>query len=244
LKILLSAYACEPDKGSEPAVGWNIAWALSEYHEVWVLTRANNREVIENYLCAHQNPNLHFVYFDLPQWACWWKKKQRGVQLYYYLWQLAIYPLTKRLHQQVGFDLAQHVTFVNYYKPSLLAFLPIPFVWGPVGGGESAPLKFWPGFGIRGVIYEIFRNVIRMLGELDPLVRFTAHRAALSLASTQETTARLKKLGSKRIEIFSQVGLQDQEITAQSQLSLPPDSPFRFISMGRLLHWKGFHLGI
>ena len=47
MKILVSAYACEPGKGSEPGAGWLWARAAARRHEVWVLTRANNREAIE-----------------------------------------------------------------------------------------------------------------------------------------------------------------------------------------------------
>jgi len=43
MRVLISAYACEPDKGSEPGVGWNWALAAAEKHEVWVLTRSNNQ---------------------------------------------------------------------------------------------------------------------------------------------------------------------------------------------------------
>ena len=46
-RILLSAYACEPVKGSEPGVGWNWVRQLSQFAELWVLTRANNRASIE-----------------------------------------------------------------------------------------------------------------------------------------------------------------------------------------------------
>ena len=42
MKVLMSAYACEPGKGSEPAVGWNWALQAARRHEVWVLTRGNN----------------------------------------------------------------------------------------------------------------------------------------------------------------------------------------------------------
>ena len=43
-RILLSAYACEPGKGSEPEVGWMWATELAAAgHEVWVITRAANR---------------------------------------------------------------------------------------------------------------------------------------------------------------------------------------------------------
>ena len=65
-RILLSAYACEPGRGSEPALGWGWATELARSgHQVWVLTRADNRPAIERDALA-ADPNLNFVYFDLP----------------------------------------------------------------------------------------------------------------------------------------------------------------------------------
>lgn len=244
LRVLLSAYACEPGKGSEPGVGWNLARHLARHCEVWVLTRANNRPAIEAELARSPVPGLHFLYFDLPGWARWWKRGQRGVHLYYYLWQVGAYFLAKGVHREVGFDLVHHVTFVKYWTPSFLALLPVPFVWGPVGGGESAPLAFWPGFGLRGMFYETLRTLARWLGERDPFVRLTARRAALALATTEETAARLRRLGARRVEVFSQVGLPAEELEVLSRLPPPPPQPVRFLSIGRLLHLKGFHLGL
>lgn len=245
MKVLISAYACEPGKGSEPGVGWNFALHLARHHEVWVLTRANNRPAIEAELARNPVPGLRFVYHDLPPWARFWKRGQRGVQLYYYLWQLTAIPLVRRLHGEVGFDVVQQVTFVKYWAPSALAFLKgVPFVWGPVGGGESAPLAFWRTFGLRGIAYETARTVARFLAELDPLTRLTARRASLALATTPETAGRLKRLGAKRVEVMSEAALPPEEIEGLSLVAPPPSGPVRFLSIGRLLHWKGFHLGL
>jgi glycosyltransferase involved in cell wall biosynthesis len=245
LKVLLSAYACEPRKGSEPGVGWNLARHLAEHHEVWVLTRTNNRPAIEAELARNPVPGLHFVYHDLPPWARFWKRGQRGVQLYYYLWQISAIPLVRRLHREVGFDVLQHATFVKYWAPSALAFLKgVPFVWGPVGGGESAPLSLWPTLGLRGFLYEVARTLARFLGELDPLVRLTAQRAALALATTRETAARLARLGARRVEVMSEAALPREEIDALGKLPPPGPGPVRFLSLGRLFAWKGSHLGI
>ena len=48
--ILVSAYACEPYKGSEQTVGWNIVLELAKNNIVHVITRANNQEPIEKFL--------------------------------------------------------------------------------------------------------------------------------------------------------------------------------------------------
>src|SRR5215510_12679494 len=66
LKVLISAYACEPGKGSEPEVGWQLALHMARLHDVTVLTRANNRQSIETGLASHDGPHPKFIYYDLP----------------------------------------------------------------------------------------------------------------------------------------------------------------------------------
>ncbi len=244
MKVLLSAYACEPGKGSEPGVGWNAVRALAHRHEVWVLTRANNRRVIEDALSREPLPRAYFVYYDLPPWARWWKRGPIGVQIYYYLWQLGIYPVARALHSNVGFDLTHHVTFGKYWAPSLLCLLPVPFVWGPVGGGESAPRPFWRDFSRRGKLFETFREAARWCGEHDPLVRLTARRSALALAKAEDTAVRLRCLGAGDVEVFSEGGLLMADLSHLVRCPEPPNEPIRFCNVGRLLHLKGFHLGL
>lgn len=244
LKILLSAYACEPGKGSEPGVGWNVAVHLARFHEVWVITRANNRPVIEAELSHTPIPRLHFAYFDLPRWLMFWKRGRSGIHLYYYLWQIGILRLARALHGRVGFDLVQHVSFVKYWAPSFLCLLPVPMIWGPVGGGESAPKTLWIDFGPCGMLYEATRETLRWLGEHDPCVRMTARRSAVALATTEETAKRLRGLEARRIERVSESGLSDFEIEWLGELRTRLRPPIRFLSIGSLLHLKGFHLGL
>ncbi|WP_218081540.1 glycosyltransferase family 4 protein [Anthocerotibacter panamensis] len=242
-KVLLSAYACRPDRGSEPGVGWNIAQELVRHcAQVWVVTRAENRPMITEALQQTPVPRLHFVYHDLPDWAVW----RRQVRLHYYLWQTSVYFMARTLHQEVGFDLVQHVTYGRYCVPSSLAFLPVPFIWGPVGGAEAAPRAFREDFGLAGKLFEMLRDLSCWIGERDPLVRLTAARSALALAVTDETAARLQALKVRRVATtLSSNGIHTHELAQFQQLTAPAQNrPVRFISTGRLLHWKGFHLGL
>lgn len=246
MKVLLSAYSCEPGRGSERGVGWNVAREVAKRHEVWVLTRPDeSKEAIEAELAKNPIPNLHFVYFTLPFWQDSMRLGQSGaMQLHYYLWQIQAYFEARHLHQEIGFDLTHHITFVKYSAPSMLSLLPIPFIWGPVGGGESAPPPFWKDFSQRARLYELARNFVRSIGERDPLVALTIRNSAVVRATTNDTAQRLNQMGANHIQIVPEVGLLDEEIADLNQSSLPESKPIRFISMGRLLHWKGFHLSI
>jgi glycosyltransferase involved in cell wall biosynthesis len=243
-RVLLSAYACEPVKGSEPGVGWNWARQLSQFAEVWVLTRANNRSSIEAAVAEHPLPHVQFVYYDLPRWMSFWKSRSRGVHAYYYLWQVGAYFVARNLHRDVSFQLVHHATFASCWFPSFMVFLPAPFVWGPVGGAESTPGSFWNSFSIRGKVYEILRDLSSWRGQCDPFVRATARRAAFALATTPETEKQLRVLGCAHTAVLSLAAIGDEEIRMLAHIPVRTSGPFRVFSTGRLLHWKGFHLGI
>ena len=244
MNILVSAYACEPDKGSEPGVGWNWVMQASRFHDVWVLTRSNNRPAIERALQRTPRRNVRWVYVDLPPLLRWWKRGSRGIHLYYYLWQIAAYFAARRLDRHVGFDVVHHVTFVSYWKPTLLPLLGKPIVWGPVGGGESAPRSFLRTMTMRGRCFEHLRNAARAVGERDPFVRGAARHARAVLVTTNETGDRVSALGATDVRVLSQVALCEADIARLADVEVRHEGPFRIVSVGRLVEWKGFHLAL
>lgn len=244
LKVLISAYACEPGKGSEPGVGWSVAREMARYHDVWVLTRANNRKPIEDELLRHPIGGLQFAYYDLPNWIRWWKSGPRGVQFYYYLWQFGASRMALNLHEQLAFDLTHHVTFGRYWTPALVSRVDAPFVWGPVGGGDDTPLSFLSNGSVSQKLYERWRAVAKWLGERDPLLQATARLSNIALAATGQTQRRLSSLKCRRVYLEPQVAMGQREYEQLAAITHNSGPITRFISIGRPLHWKGFELGL
>lgn len=244
MRVLLLSYACEPGRGSEPGVGWNWASHLGAEHDVCVLTRENNREAIEHVTATRPLPRVRFVYFDLPRWARVWKKGNRGIRLYYYLWQLGAARVAKRLHAEQPFDVAHHVTFVKYWMPSAATAVDVPVVWGPVGGGESTPSAFMGMLSAPGRAYEWARELLRAVGELDPLVRRTARRATLALATTVDSERRMRAIGARDVRVLSEAGLSNADLDMLEAIPLSGAGPLRMVSIGNLIHLKAFDLGL
>jgi glycosyltransferase involved in cell wall biosynthesis len=113
-----------------------------------------------------------------------------------------------------------------------------------VGGAESAPAAFKPGLGLKGRLIEFIRETARKVAELDPRVHTVASRAALSVATTEETAERLRAMGATNVLKMPEAGLPREEIQALLAPEPAANAPFAFISMARLLYWKGFHLGL
>jgi len=139
MRILLSAFACEPEKGSEPGVGWAWAYQLAKAgHEICVLTVDHHRPAIERKLPELDLPNLHFEYVGVRHIPYW----MPGVSVYpfYMCWQWNAYLRAKQLHSERRFDLVHHVTYALFRNASYLHRLGAPFIFGPVGGGERSPI--------------------------------------------------------------------------------------------------------
>jgi glycosyltransferase involved in cell wall biosynthesis len=242
MKILVSAYACEPGKGSEPAVGWNWTRELAREHEVWVLTRANNRAVMEAELARRPQPNIHPLFVDLPRWISFWKRGQRGVRAYYYLWQFAALRRARRAHAEVGFDLVHHLTFATAFAPALVGALPVPFLWGPVGGGVRVPWRQAGEWGVRGSLYEALRAWRRAVGRYaDPLVRLTWRRARMILVQNPETLAFLPARHRGKAIVCPNAGIDPADIAPRRMRD-----PGRILAVtaGRLLHFKGVSIAL
>ncbi len=179
MKVLVSAYACEPGKGSEPYVGWTWVEAISKtVEQVHVLTRANNRETIEAALRMRAIPNVRFHYFDLPRWARFWKHWTLGIQLYYILWQYKILPMVRRLHDEIDFDAVHHLTFASMIYPPGVAHVPVPFIWGPTGFHRS-PDVLRRSLHLRARLSESFHDGLHLAALTNPTVRRAFERARI-----------------------------------------------------------------
>ena len=245
LRVMMSAYACQPGRGSEPGVGWNLAKAMTERHDVWVLTRADNRPAIEAELVKRPVPNLNFLYYELPRWASWWKRGDLGVQAHYYLWQLGATKIARLAHAKMNFDIAHHVTYTKYWAPAGVGFVECPFVWGPVGGGESMPSKFMNTLSLYGRFYEISRLIARWIGEHDPIVRSTAKRASVGIATTFETENRMRHISKHRVKTLSSIAVSKDEFDVLAKITKNIQTRgHTFLAIGRLLGWKGYQLAL
>jgi glycosyltransferase involved in cell wall biosynthesis len=244
VKVLLSAYACEPAKGSEPGVGWRWALELADLGlEVFVLTRANNQERIEAELRAlGARPNLQFIYYDLPRWALFLKRRTRATLLYYIAWQFGAYHAARRAHLVHSFDAAHHLTFGTIRHFSRLHRLGIPLILGPLGGGESSP--FWLRWhtGVRGGIADTIRDAFNVAARYEPVSRAASRAAVSVLAKTAETARALPATGRANVRLALEIGIDPRPFVPGQ--TTPDERMKRVLYVGRFLYWKGMAIGL
>lgn len=243
MKILFSAYACSPSKGSESEVGWRWGLeALKQGHDVYVITRKNNKDDIENYLKnTNKIQKLKFIYYDLPAWAMWWKKGSRGIRFYYLLWQIGAYLEAKKVHSKVKFECVHHVTFVSLRQPSFMGNLGIPFIFGPVGGGESAPWRLRYGYGFKGFFFDLMRDMSNFIIKFDPLMWLTFFQANKIFVTSEQTKNLLPNIFKKKVSVQLAIGIDSFKSKKCTQINLSKNCNILYV--GRFLDWKGMALG-
>ncbi|PKG82546.1 glycosyl transferase family 1 [Colwellia sp. 75C3] len=246
MKVLLSAYACEPNKGSEPGVGWHWAQEVAKLkHDVTVLTRKNNQEVISEYYSNNKQPdNLSFIYYDLPKWLSWWKKGGRGVRFYYFLWQIGAFFTARSVHEKSKFDQVQHITFVSVRQPSFMGLLGIPFVFGPVAGGDSAPLALRAGFSLKAKIRDRLRDIINYCVGYDPFMHLTFYSADKIFVTSEQTKKLIPAIHQNKVRVQLAIGVESKNSAIQGVQSGRNDSSVRVLYVGRFDYLKALPLAI
>lgn len=243
-KILISAYACEPNKGSEPEVGWQWVMNIAKKHEVWVLTKDNNKGTIENYIQSGISnlpiENLHFVYVGLPSKLTFWKKGNKGMRPYYYLWQKKAYRIAKQLHKSIGFDLVHSVTFVSMTQPCFLYKLGIPFVW-TIAGGENIPSIINYPLRPKEKMYEIIRSVGQVVSKHSVRVHRAFKMAELVLATTYETYECVPNKYKDKVVITSAIGIDQKRECKKYDAE---KEGLDVLLGGKFVYLKGVEIGI
>lgn len=237
MRILLSAYACAPDKGSEPGIGWNWANSLAQQgHTIYCLTRSVQGSATDQQTVS----DMKIVYIGVWKWLEMMRKTfpYPFVYLHYLVWQYQAYLHARSMQGQLAFDVIHHVSYVSVQLGSHLWKLNVPFVFGPVGGAQKVPrtLKKYLGF---GYFKEILRDLtefvlLRVLGN----TRKCLEKAVLVLVTNQETYTFAEKCGAKNIRYFLDMGISQCEAIKRT----PTTEEVRILWVGKLVAIKGLDM--
>jgi glycosyltransferase involved in cell wall biosynthesis len=243
MKLLLSAYACAPNIGSDHAVGWN--WVTEAHklgHEVWAVVSPAHRASIKR-ACV-ENPKLEGIQWIFPEVAGWPLKQAvepKWERTYNLLWQRAALREVRDLDRRVAFDAVHHLTWAGIRAPTFLGALKAPLIIGPIGGGETSPSKLRDKIGLRGRVLEGVRDLSNSTIAMNPLVRPGLDRASVIFVSTEDTQNLFGGALRKKTSVFSQLGLPN---LPDNSLPRSASGPPRVLYAGRLLYWKGVHIAI
>jgi glycosyltransferase involved in cell wall biosynthesis len=248
MKLLLSAYACNPNRGSEEGNGFNWLWESAALgHEVWCLTtprgQADLTKLLANRAADPIAQRIHPVYVTVPRLIDFAYRWQPGVYLHYIVWQYRAWLTARQLEAQVNFGAVHHVTYNSLQMASWLWRLKKPMLLGPLGGGMVAPKslrQYLPDW----FKTETVRSVISsLLSTFDPNVRQSLRHASLVMTANSDTAALARRLGAHKVALTMSVALPDSfqqpDYTPRPTLA---GRELRILWLARIYPRKGLHL--
>lgn len=236
LRVLLSAFSCEPGKGSEPEVGLRALLAVAERHEVWVLTTTTGLPALQRFLAAHSlrhHVHLEPIPFGVDEYGL----GLASFHLHYDRWQRRAMRRALELDRVVGFDLVHHVTMSTIWTRVGVGAVPKPLVWGPVGGGVEPPVRLLSELGLRGLLDDAVRVASRRTLALLPPMRMAPATAAVVLAQNHHIVRRLRTSAPVTI-------LPNATAVHLNGIRSEPQRTREVLLVGRIVAWKGGRLAL
>jgi glycosyltransferase involved in cell wall biosynthesis len=244
MKLLISAYACAPDHGSEEATGWN--WTTEAHrlgHQVWALASPTYRKSIED--ACRTDPDLYGIHWVFPEVLNWPVKPAttpNWERTYCLLWQRAALQQARALHRTIEFDAIHHVTWAGFRVPTFLGAIGPPFILGPIGGGETSPLPLRDRFSLRGRILESIRDFSNTTVMINPWTRRELIEAAIIFTSTPDTRDLFSRSVKNKTFVFTPLAIRNPPLLSPPRMV--KQGPPRLLCVARLLYWKGIHIAI
>lgn len=247
-KVLLSAYACSPFRGSEPGNGWSWATHVAALgYEVWCFTNVEDRKEILEAAQQAGLQNLHFVFVELPFGIDdkFLDTASKKIYFHYLVWQKAAAKIAIRLHKQIQFDIAHHVTFGSLQQGSFIWKLSgAKKIFGPVGGGQHALPLLKEYFG-KSWKTELMRHKISSLGlKFSSNFRNTVLKSDYVLVTNTDTlNMALAVKGSDKNKILFVPDTAVPKVMEDIEPVIRyADEKLKLVWVGRMLPRKGLNL--
>lgn len=211
LKVLINAYACSPNMGSEPGMAWNWCVNLANYCEPHIITEGEFRDKIEAVLpTLAQGKNMHFYYnpvSDEVRKMCWNQGDWRFYK-HYKIWQRKTLEIAKKIIQTTQIDIVHQLNMIGFREPGYLWQIEdIPFVWGPIGGLKQFPTAYLKGAGLKQNFFNRLKNFVNVLQlKYDGRVKHALTNADLLISSIPDSYRAIKKYHGLESVIIPETG--------------------------------------
>ena len=219
LKILINAYACSPNMGSEPGMAWNWVSNLAKFCELYIITEGEFKEKIEDVVpTLEQGKNMHFYYnpvSDEIRKMCWNQGDWRFYK-YYKEWQWKTYLIAKDICSKQNIDVLHQLNMIGFREPGYLWKLSketdIPFVWGPVDAKDKFPVAYLGGASMKTKLFMRLKNFLTVWQlKHSKRVRQAASQASVIFSASSNSKESLKKYMAIDSPLLNETGCYVQE---------------------------------
>ncbi len=164
-----------------------------------------------------------------------------GIFIYYRLWQREILSQASDIAQKEKIDIVHHLTFNEFRVAGRLHSLGIPFVWGPIGGGQLFNAALRQAYFSRLAVFgEFLRNFINhMYIRHSGGIKRALSAARCVLIADQSTERLMPKVRPYRRLLET---AYDVDSAGIKSYDLRPDRKLKLLWVGEIIPRKGLKL--
>lgn len=213
--ILINAYACSPNMGSEPGMAWNWCVNLAKHCELHIITEGEFKEQIETVLpTLPQGKNMHFYYNPVSEEVrrmCWNQGDWRFYK-HYKRWQWKTYEIAKEILANQHIDIVHQLNMIGFREPGYLWKIEEkPFVWGPVDAKEKFPTAYLQGANLKAKLFVHLKNFLTGIQlSYDRRVRKTMKKASVIVSASSESQKSFNKFFNIDSPLLNETGCYPQ----------------------------------
>lgn len=241
MNILYIAYSCAPNKGSEERIGWNVPLESAKNNNVYVVTKEEHRQAIEEYIRTYNIENLKFFFVDINNM---YKKLFKGsiYSIRLNFWHKKAFPIVKEICKNEKIDVIHQITPIEFRSVGDYAKIDsIPFVCGPMGGGEALPVGLKP-YAKGKMFVECFRNFLNKWSRFKYKISNKLSKSKYVLFANEETREYVSDLiRDVDNSVFPEVGIDASDIVSYEHIEENKEK-FTMLVAGRLVYRKGHSL--
>ena len=129
--------------------------------------------------------------------------------MYFLLWQVGIFFVVKPYIKKIKFDFIHHVTFVSFRYPSLLCLYKIPFIFGPISGGDTIPMSLRKSFPLLEKIKEFIRDLSNYYVKISPLTNLIFSKSHKIYVNSEATKKIIPARYHHKTELMLAIGIDN-----------------------------------
>jgi glycosyltransferase involved in cell wall biosynthesis len=240
-KVLMIAYACNPEGSGEHWLGWGWAEQAAKNYRVHLFTTTNAREQVERHAKAHGiqpyfvplNDTFRAISNRFGRFGGWARKT---------VWAYKVARLARELHKKEKFAIAHKTTFHTFRIPFLSTQLGIPTVWGPLAGGENIPYGFYKFVGPL-FLPESMRRLLNGAWLSLPSVQRSLAQTDVIFASNRTSLNYFGPIAAAKSIVVPPNAMrpEDEQTPARAHVR-PKDKTFRLLYVGNCLATRAMPL--
>jgi glycosyltransferase involved in cell wall biosynthesis len=248
LEIIISAYSCCPNRGSEPGMAWEWINHLAKFHKIHLITNCEFKDELINGLRDSNLDGQVIIHFNnIGEKATRMGHNQGDWRFYYYYkrWQKRTYHIAKEIIINNNIDLVHHLNMIGFREPGYLWKLDRPSVWGPIGGLNFIPISFLKEANGFIKIKLIVKGIITYIQiNFSPRVQSAIKNNEIVIGAVENSKREILKFKKNNVHLLNETGCHFKEYDDESIANRFDNDNFNVLWVGKSQFRKQLDLAL